>query len=107
MKLKTVQQNQINNEIVKLRTLINLTDDNIDDDLLIMIAKNLDKEWESFLKTLGITKQYIHFIMKLNKHLETNIDNFVRSPLMIIIRFIENDVFLFEFDLFVKLRSFG
>ena len=76
MKLKTVQQNQINNEIVKLRTLINLTDENIDDDLLIMIAKNLDKEWESFLKTLGITKQYIHFIMKLNKHLETNIDNF-------------------------------
>jgi hypothetical protein len=59
-----------------MRSLINPTDDNIDDDLLIIISKNLEEEWELFLKNLGITKSYIHFIMKLNKYHETNVNNF-------------------------------
>ena len=59
-----------------MRPLILPTDDNINDELLIMIANNLGEEWKTFLKNLGITKTSIHLIMKLNKHYETNINNF-------------------------------
>jgi hypothetical protein len=56
--------------------LISCSDENIDDEILIMIARNLGEEWITLYQTLGISKSYVNLIMKMNKRLETNVNNF-------------------------------